>query len=276
MSKRKNKKKLTGVQSLVVGVVVVGVLAYNAGYLDVLKPSIEGSNSSVVLSEGQIVVPTEEIKSCGYDNYTWSGYKVEEVDKASCLLDTLKVNNKNENSPKYQREEHFGTAWDYDYNNSNCDTRNDILKESLTMADTKGCTVYRGVYGYDPYTGDLDVVWDKSHAASLQVDHMVALKNAWISGANRFSADDAVQKGIASEPFERREQIANDPLNLILADGPENQSKSAKDARDWLVPENPEFRCEYSIRQIMVKSKYSLTITTGEKKALNKQLGVCK
>ena len=44
---------------------------------------------------------------------------------------------------------------------------------------------------------------------------------------------------------DNRKQFANDPLNLMAADGPSNMAKSDKDAATWLPP-NKASRCEYA------------------------------
>lgn len=48
-----------------------------------------------------------------------------------------------------------------------------------------------------------------------------------------------------------------------------------KDASDWLVPENPEYKCEYITRQVEVKAKYGLGVSKDEKKVMDKVLTGC-
>lgn len=278
-SRTSKKSGLKVVTTILVAVIALAWWLYQEGYLD----EYLGMNQKIIAESGQVVLqPGSEVKAsepamaCGYSDYTWKGYDEAQRSQAECLVGTLGVSSDVSNNPKYVREEGFGPSWQYDYDNSGCNTRDDILKQVLTMADVNKCTVFRGIYPYDPYTGKTDVIWSKSGAASLQVDHIVALKDAWISGAKSFTVSDEVQKGIAQDPFERRQQIANDPLNLVLADGPENMSKSASKADEWMVPANAGYRCEYSARQVMVKSKFGLTVTKSEQKALEKQLGLCK
>lgn len=272
---RKGKQKNWVKVLIAIIVVVVAIFGYlkSEGFFD---KKIIAESGQVVLQPGLQVQASSEAAECGYEDYTWLGYTESERVQAECLVGTLTLSEDMSNEPKYVREDHFGPAWQYDYDSSGCNTRDDILRQVLTQADVNRCTVFRGIYPYDPYTGDVDLVWDKSSAASLQVDHIVALKDVWISGAKGYSADDVVQKGIAQDPFERRQQVANDPLNLVLADGPENMSKSSSKANDWMVPLNAGYRCEYSARQVMVKSKYGLAVTKGEKKALEKQLSLCE
>ena len=95
----------------------------------------------------------------------------------------------------------------------------------------------------------------------VQIDHVVAMADAWQKGAQQLSA-------------ERREQFANDPLNLLAVDGPANQQKGAGDAATWL-PANKAFRCQYVSIQIQVKAEYQLWVTPAEHDAMDRELGRC-
>ncbi len=95
----------------------------------------------------------------------------------------------------------------------------------------------------------------------MQIDHVVALSNAWQTGAQKLSKT-------------TRTELANDPYNLLAVDGPANQQKSDGDAATWL-PSNKSFRCEYVARQIGVKHKYSLWVTQSEKNAMSNVLSAC-
>lgn len=90
---------------------------------------------------------------------------------------------------------------------------------------------------------------------------MVALSDAWQTGAQDLSATD-------------REQLANDPVNLLAVDGPANQQKSDADAATWL-PSNKDYRCTYVSKQIDVKAKYHLWVKQAEKDAMIQVLGNC-
>lgn len=164
----------------------------------------------------------------------------------------------------YTREE-FGTAWaDIDHNG--CDTRNDILARDLThetfKAGTNACVVATGVLA-DRYTGaTINFVRGQETSSEVQIDHLVALSDAWQKGAQQLSPG-------------RREQLANDPLNLMATDGPTNSAKGDKDAATWLPP-NRSFRCEYVTRQTAVKAKYSLWVTQAEHDAIAGILKGCQ
>jgi hypothetical protein len=67
---------------------------------------------------------------------------------------------------------------------------------------------------------------------------------------------------------------ANDPLVLLAVEGPANHAKSDGDAADWLPP-NTSFDCRYVARQIAVKTKYALWVTTPERMAMTEVLAGC-
>ncbi len=155
----------------------------------------------------------------------------------------------------YERA-HFGQAW-LDTDRNGCDTRNDVLRRDLTRdvikANTNGCVLRSGRLD-DPYTGTtIDFVRGQGTSSAVQVDHVVALSDAW-------------QKGAQQWPAATRESFANDSLNLLAVDGPTNQSKGDGDAATWL-PVKP-YRCAYAARIVAVKATYHLWVTSAERDAL--------
>ena len=179
---------------------------------------------------------------------------------AATVLATLPVRGR---APKtgYRRGE-FGQRW-RDIDRNGCDTRNDILNRDLTnktwRANTRGCVVLSGVLA-EPYSGETRY-FDKSQASAIQIDHVVALSDAWQKGAQALTAA-------------QRETLANDPLNLLAVDGRLNQQKSDGDAATWLPP-HKGFRCAYVSRQIAVKAKYRLWVTEAESDAMVRILSNC-
>jgi hypothetical protein len=162
----------------------------------------------------------------------------------------------------YNREA-FGQAWS-DVDRNGCDTRNDILRRDLAdvvFAEGSSCRVSAGRF-HEPYTAQhVDFRRGQDSSRAVQIDHVVALADAWQKGAQRLTPG-------------QRQSLANDPLNLIAADGPANQQKSAGDAATWL-PANKSIRCHYVARQISVKAAYSLWVTDAEKDAMKRILGSC-
>ncbi|KLU09417.1 MULTISPECIES: DUF1524 domain-containing protein [unclassified Kocuria] len=161
----------------------------------------------------------------------------------------------------YDRLAQFGDWADPDGNG--CDARNDVLARDLTgtVLGDDGCTVLSGTLE-DPYTGaTIDFRRGPLTSADVQIDHVVALKNAWVTGADRLPADE-------------RQALANDPLNLLAVDGPTNGEKSASDAAAWLPPDEA-FHCPYVALQIAVKTRYELFVTAEEKAAMAQVLAGC-
>lgn len=189
-----------------------------------------------------------------YTDYSSSKIGREGSDALSALND-IAVKGR---APKtgYSRSE-FGGGW---ANIQGCSVRQVILYRDLnnvTMNDE--CRVGSGVLD-DPYTGK-QIEFNSSNPSSVQIDHVVALSDAWQKGAQLLTA-------------EERKSLANDPIELLASDGPANQNKGDSDAASWLPPNKP-FRCEYVARQIAVKVKYRLWVTQAEKDAMERVLGAC-
>jgi hypothetical protein len=177
---------------------------------------------------------------------------------ALVAVDTLTVKGR---APKtgYEREK-FGKAW-FDVDGNGCGTRDDILKRDLTDVRLKEgrCKVASGVLADDPYTGNrVDFVRGRS---KVDIDHLVALSDAWQKGAQQWDA-------------EKRRRFANDPLNLLAVEASANRRKSDGDAATWL-PANKAYRCTYVAAQVAVKKKYGVWVTRAERDAMKKVLGGC-
>jgi hypothetical protein len=151
----------------------------------------------------------------------------------------------------------FGQTW-ADVDRNGCDTRNDILKRDLTgeifREKTRECVVLSGTL-IDPFSGEtINFVRGNVSSMEVQIDHVVALSNAWQTGAFKL-------------PIKERTAFANDPLNLLAVKGRLNSQKGDGDAATWLPPLK-SFRCDYVARQIAVKIKYKLWFTAPEKAAM--------
>ena len=112
----------------------------------------------------------------------------------------------------------------------------------------------------DPYTHRV-IAFRKADAAAVQVDHVVALADAWQKGAQQWTQ-------------ERRVAFANDPLDLLAVGSEVNQQKSNSDAASWLPPYKP-FRCAFVTRQVQVKARYRLWVTPAERDAIRRVLASC-
>jgi hypothetical protein len=179
---------------------------------------------------------------------------------ALALLATIPVKGKAAKTG-YARTGQFGTAW-LDVDRNGCDTRNDILARDLTQIVRSGpCKVMSGTLA-EPYTGaTVSFRRGNDTSALVQIDHVVALSNAWQTGAQQLTAA-------------QRISLANDPLNLLAADGRANAQKSDGDAATWL-PAAKSFRCQYVARQVSVKATYGLWVAPAEHDAMARVLSSC-
>ncbi len=174
------------------------------------------------------------------------------------LLDTLVVKGK---APKTGYVRSSFSHW-RDPDRNGCDARNDILKRDLInivyKENTEDCKVISGLLN-DPYSdSSIEFMLGKSE---VDIDHVVALSHAWQVGAFQWS--DA-----------KRLEFANDPINLLAVSARLNRQKGDADAATWLPPAK-SYRCAYVSRQVVVKVKYGLWITSAEKSAIQRVLASC-
>lgn len=154
----------------------------------------------------------------------------------------------------------FGAPWaDVDHNG--CKTRDDILKRDLTAVTFEAgssCVVKTGTLD-DPYTGLTLHFVHGPNSTLVQIDHVVALGDAWVTGASAWTTP-------------QRTLYANDPVVLLAVQGSANESKGDDDASQWLPTHSV---CMYVERQIVIKKKYALWVTAAEKAAMVKTLNRC-
>ena len=185
----------------------------------------------------------------------------EEDENARLAVEVLAELEVKGRAPKtgYTREEFYG-GWP---TVEGCSLRQKIIRREFgeTAVILDGCNVVAGEFD-EPYTGTHMVFNNREEIGKgIQIDHVVALSDAW-------------QKGAQYMDYDTRNAIATDPLNLLAVDGPANNQKSDGDAATWL-PSNKKFRCQYVARQISVKYKYKLWVTEAEKEAMSKVLKNC-
>lgn len=158
----------------------------------------------------------------------------------------------------YDREQ-FGDDW---ASVGGCDTRDRILRRDLRRIRREPgstCEIESGVLD-DPYTASA-IRFERGGGSEVDIDHVVALSDAWQTGAQRWSRD-------------RRVAFANDPLNLLAVDAAANRQKGDSNAASWLPP-NKRFRCDYIARQIAVKRRYGGWVTPAEHDAMRRVLTSC-
>lgn len=181
----------------------------------------------------------------------------ENIKLAVDVLELLEVKGR---APKtgYNREEFYKNWPTVD----GCSLRQRIIRREFgETAVLDGCDVLAGEYD-EPYTGQhLEFSSREEISKGVQIDHVVALSDAWQKGAQYMSA-------------ETRYAMATDALNLLAVDAAANGKKSDGDAATWL-PSNKQFRCQYVARQVSVKYKYALWVTQAEKEAISRVLTNC-
>ena len=161
----------------------------------------------------------------------------------------------------------FGKAWsddvDVEFGRNGCNTRDDILRRDLQNLVVRRGTCYaQSGTLVDPYSGvTIDFVRSPDTSNAIEIDHVVALADAWYKGARSWDP-------------QRRLDFANDPRNLLAVSPKANFDKAFRDAASWLPP-NEAFRCDFVARQIEVKAAYGLWLSAKEKKAMESVLSRC-
>lgn len=102
---------------------------------------------------------------------------------------------------------------------------------------------------------------DLRRPSDIDTDHVVALANAYRSGASSWTD-------------EKRERYANDPEVLLRVEDNANQSTGDKGPEAWKPP-NEAVWCDYAEHWIGIKAKYELNVNPEEKEALRMMLDDC-
>jgi hypothetical protein len=164
-------------------------------------------------------------------------------------------------------EEEFPSGYDRDLfshwidaDRDGCNTRREVLIIEAVDPPTIGdrCELIGGLWysAFDGVTTDDD--------SSFDIDHMVALKEAWDSGAHAWDSD-------------RRRAFANDldlPEALIAVSSSSNRSKGADDPAEWLPPLR-SYHCQYVNDWMVVKIKWELSVDAREFSALRTVASNC-
>ena len=180
--------------------------------------------------------------------------------QALAVVMSVVVADRHPGLPKYDRDD-----WRHwtDVDGDCQDTRQEVLiAESLvpvTFTSEDACRVATGRW-MGPYTGDV-----LEDPGELDVDHMVPLANAHLSGGHRWGA-------------ERKELYANSlsyPGHLVAATAAANRSKGAKGPEEWRPP-NRTYWCRYATDWVAIKREWDLTATRAEAAALREMLAGCR
>lgn len=175
----------------------------------------------------------------------------------------------------YDREKYFG-GWASNGCGS-ATTRDTILARDLKGAvKNPKCQVTSGTLS-DPYTGrTIQFRRGRNTSSAVQIDHVVALLDAWESGARDWDQT-------------KRVQYANSTDVLLASDGPANMAKGSgldangtslyrsqnSGAPDVWMPDNKAYRCDYMAKRATIKSKWGLTMTPREKQQTVSVLSQC-
>jgi hypothetical protein len=172
------------------------------------------------------------------------------------LVDALEVV---EESPRRGYDRDLFNHW-IDTDGSGCRARQDVLLAQalgLVQRDVvQPCTIVEG----DWYSL-ADGVVHAGSPADVDVDHVVALAEAWDSGAEAWT-------------FAERERFANDPINLLVMTPSTNRSKADLDAGDWKPPRKNAW-CVTASMMIVTKVAYSLTVDRAERDGLIEMARSC-
>jgi hypothetical protein len=187
--------------------------------------------------------------------------------KASTLLAALPRRARPDRFAGYSRDA-FGPAWK-DIDDNGCNQRDDVLLRDAvpgsTQVQQQGACAHDVLAGtwVDPYSGARLVftdLKDLSQAQAIQIDHVVPLAEAWVSGASSWSPG-------------RRLRYANALADLVAASGPVNASKGANDPAAWRPKK--AYQCSYASRWILVKHRWRLAVDGSEVRALAEMLQTC-
>lgn len=175
----------------------------------------------------------------------------------------------------YDRERQFG-GWAPNGCGS-ATTRDTILERDMTdVKKNAKCQVVSGTLT-DPYTGrTIYFTRGPKTSANVQIDHVVALQDAWASGARDWTQ-------------EKRIEYANSPDVLLASDGPANMAKGngldfngtsrwltqKTGAPDVWMPDNTAYRCDYMAKRAQIKKQWGLTMTAREKQQTVSVLAFC-
>ena len=161
---------------------------------------------------------------------------------------------KNDSGGEYDRDDWGG--W-IDEDGDGLNTRHEVLaEESLIKPIVSNNKVVSGKW-FDKYTGKYF-----TNPSDLDIDHLVPLKNAYISGASNWS----------KKKKNRYYNYLKYDNHLIAVSKSANRNKSDKSPVEWLPP-NKDYQCEYVREWFKIKTAWGLTIEEGFDEVLNR---VCK
>lgn len=197
-------------------------------------PSPDAKKTTTTLKKKKVVTATTIAKGAVLSDST-----------ALSVLATITV--QNEYKTGYSRS--LFKHW-IDANGNGCDTREEVLiaeSQSKPQVDAYGCKVIEGDW-LSPYDNVMH-----TNPSNLDIDHMIPLKEAWDSGAWKWSAA-------------QRQTFANDlsdPRALIAVTAGQNRSKSDRDPSNWIPPQK-SYVCTYLSEWVAIKARWNLSMDQSE------------
>jgi hypothetical protein len=171
--------------------------------------------------------------------------------------------------PAYSRDA-FGSGWtDPDHNG--CDARQDAIRAATTNRVTASPCKITQADIRDRYTGR---TYPAANPSAFDIDHVVALHDAWNSGAYTWTRA-------------RRVAFANDPADLVLTTASANRSKGDQDPSEWApLPCAPVSAtcaprsldngpCWYARTYRAIKLRWRLHTTPAQRSAIRRTLATC-
>ncbi len=192
------------------------------------------------------------------ENFAYSEYYVQSKATVAGKINLLTMDKVTARFPlpaiPYNRDRHFG-GWirGVDSSQSCLNTRGYILKRDskTSVSVNNSCTVQTGAW-YDNYTGRIF-----NQASAIQIDHLVPLKNAYMTGAYEW---DGYKRCLYSN-------YMGNNFHLIAVSGTENMKKSDKSPREY-IPPNKKYTCQYLKIWLQTKYIWSLRFTPTEVSAI--------
>jgi hypothetical protein len=239
-----------------------GTCSYHGG---VAQKGVPRPAGATVIGSGSPAVPTppdvptstpEPVESAGTaataSNPAAAGLSAGGREAALAVLDSLPIRPATASGYARSKFRHWITA------PNGCSTREVVLVRDAVSVSTRGCRVVSGEW-FSPYDGTTSSV-----SSRLDIDHMVPLKEAWVSGASTWSSA-------------RRQAFANDlgwPGSLIAVSASSNRSKGDRDPSRWM-PTNTGYWCTYLFDWVEVKYRWQLAVDVAEKQAISQDLARC-
>lgn len=235
----------------------------NVMKLNILIPLILGTSQ---LFAGQSVSSqATSAEDFHYDHYytIHEDFPNQTPDELSKNRETIKLyqfDQKNETLPyptdKYSRAKHFG-AWIKPDSSTCLNTRGLVLKRESSIETQNGgaCTIRTGQW-HDPYTDQ-----DFQSASDIQIDHLVPLKNAYMTGAFEW---DSKKRCLYANFLGNR-------FHLVPVSGVQNEEKGDRSPAEYMPP-NTNYQCEYLRNWLEIKLIWSLRLTPFEVDGLKKEI----